>query len=228
MDKLTETIRLRLFFRTGEADRQICWFQMTGDEFYLGGGRKNSLNLEPVKFSGKQVTITIPDSVDIIKNAPLKASFHESGQFHVKTGKKYSGDPEQWPTKQQIKEPFRVASLITCLPTDLDVYERSLTRRSSHAVVIPTTNESVKLRHYFEFFLTPPGQFEIPQPMIKMAEIINDQPYTQSMNENLILAIRHFVFSESMRFHEWQPEKSVWLFARELTELTESEALDAR
>ena len=226
MGKPAETTRLRLFFRTGETDRQICWFQMTGDEFYLGGGRKDSLNLDPVKFTGESVTLTIPDSVEIVKNSPLKASFHQSGQFHVKTGNEYSGDPEKWPIKSEITKPFRVASLITCLPAAFDVYERSLTRKKSHAVVIPTTDESLKLRHYFEFFLTPPGQFEIPQAMIKMSDAVNDQPHTQSMSENLILAIRHFVFSGSMGFHEWQPDKSIWFFARELTELDESESID--
>lgn len=189
---------------------------MSNDEFYLGSSTKGAFNLDPIPFSGNSVTITVPDAIERVREGSLKASYHASGQFHVKFGNQYLGNPERWPEKGLLQKPFRIAALVTALPTTYEPYTRSLTRGGSSAVVVPADGDDAGLRHYFEFYLTPPGTFDAPLPMIKMDDVVADDPHCHSMNDDLILAIRHLRFAESTNFHTWQPDKSIWLFAREM------------
>jgi hypothetical protein len=198
---------------------------MRGDDVYWGPPGDEVTNTPPAQFHGASVTIEVPE--EILKvNGGLKASYHASGQFHVKVCGNMCNGPERWPRKAEIDHPFRLGALITKPPIRYEPYTRSLTRRGANALVIRVPEQEAHLRHYCEFFLSPPGQFGAPQTLLKIESLNNDQLIIQSLSERFILVIRHLVFAETMRFHEWHPEYDLWLFARELVGLPEHTAVE--
>jgi len=158
----------------------------------------------------------VPETIKRLEQGGLKASYHASGQFHVKVGGRRQSEPEQWSSKQELEGPFRLSALITKAPSRYTSYARPLMRGGASALVIPIPETEAELRHYFEFFLSPPGEFPIPPTMIKTKNIISDKPICHSSSEHHILVVRHLVMAESMRIHEWQPDLAVWFFAREI------------
>ena len=207
---------VRLFFRTGKADRQVCWFQMTGDDLYFGSSKRESVDLPSVAFSGVSVNLEIPDEVAHVASGGLKASYHESGQFHVKVAGVMKSAPESWPDKASLLAPLRVATLITRLPVNHEEYKRSLTRGNASAVVIDLKEHEAHLRHYFEFFLSPPGQFAIPPTLLQTRNRVVDTPLCSSLSDRFVLAVRHQVLSQSMQIHAWHPEAEIWLYSQPL------------
>ena len=124
--------------------------------------------------------------------------------------------PSQWPLKEDLHSPFRVAALVSKAASSYHEYKRSLTRGGADAVVIRLADNEANRRHYFEFFISPPGTFQRPATLLKAKNKIRDAPICGSLSERFVLVIRHLVLAESMTLHSWRPDVEIWFFAREL------------
>jgi hypothetical protein len=153
----------------------------------------------------------MPDEIEIVDSQPFKASFHASGQFHVKRDGELLDEPQPWRPKNKISAPYRVATLISKHPVLYEPYpsNRSLIRDHTHAFVFRANQEQETTRYLFEFFVTPEGQFSALPPLFKGA-VETTQPPTFSLNEQLILVVRHFVFSKDSPLASWHPQVEVW------------------
>ncbi|NYE28586.1 hypothetical protein HDE78_001542 [Rhodanobacter sp. K2T2] len=211
---MTANQKVRIFFRTGTVDRPVCWFEMREADLYYGPSDSSGIDVEPVDISGKSVQVTMPDSVRRIEGGGFKASYHASGEFHTKVSGRGSRGLQSWPKKAEIDEPFRVAALITRLPHKYAASNRSHTRGGASAIILNLPGDQEPSRHYLEFFISPPGQFPIPTTLIESHGTIGDSPICHSMNDELILVIRHLVFAQTMDIHRWQPDREIWLFAQ--------------
>jgi hypothetical protein len=158
------------------------------------------------------MTIRVPDEIEIVDSQAFKASFHASGQFHVKRDRELLDPPQRWRPKHEIKVPYRIAALLSKPPVFYEPYpsDRSLLRGQTHAFLFRANQEQESARYYFEFFVTPEGHFPTPPPLLE-GTVETTQPYTFSLNEKLILVIRHFVVSKDSPLSSWHPELGVWL-----------------
>ena len=95
------------------------------------------------------------------------AAFQASGQFHIWRGGKPEGNPMHWPRNEEIKAPYRIATLISKHPM-LYPSNRSLTRNKTSAFVIRVTEREETTRHYFECFVSPEGRFIAPPPLLSI------------------------------------------------------------
>ena len=189
---------------------------MRGDDLYFGPAHQGSIDMPPIRFQGSEVTIQIPEEVKRLPESGLKASFHASGQFHVKTGKLMSDHPVWWPKKSELISPFRVAALVSKTALHYPAYKRSLTRGGAGAVVIRLAEAEENLRHYFEFFISPPGEFNRPPLMILTQEEVIDRPICNSLSDRFVLVVRHLTFAAAMPIHTWYPDIQIWFFAQEI------------
>jgi hypothetical protein len=164
--------RVRFLFRTtGDVDRQFCWFEQRGADLYWGPSGGGLVEGVRSTLEGNSMTITVPYEIEIGNAGPVKASFHVSGQFHLKQGKDLMDVPLHWRLKNEIKAPYRIAALLSKHPILYEPYpsDRSLTRRRTHAQIIEVPQTVEATRHYFEFFLSPEGRFSFPPPVLSVA-----------------------------------------------------------
>jgi hypothetical protein len=208
----SDSRRIRLLFRTGDVDRQFCWFEQRGDDLYWGPPQGRTIKGADATLDERGLTLHVSDEIEIVDSQPFKAPFHASGQFHVKRGTEILDAPQQWQPKNEIKAPYRIAALLSKHPVLYEPYRssRSLIRGRTEAFVLRANQEQETTRYFFEFFVTPEGHFPTPPPLLKGA-VDSTQPYTFSLNEQLILVVRHFVFSKDSPLASWHPELEVWL-----------------
>src|SRR5687767_10105477 len=74
---------LRILFRTEDADRAVCWFHPQADDLYWGEPTPGP-QIPPIDFSGTSLRIEIPEDFENLTRGQKKASYHSSGQFHIK------------------------------------------------------------------------------------------------------------------------------------------------
>jgi hypothetical protein len=212
---LSKARRARFLFRTEAGDRQFCWFEQRGDDLYFGAPSTETIEGATVELLGQSMELTVPEVIKKVEGEPHKASFHTSGQFHIKRGGSPEGSPLQWPRKEEIKAPYRIAILISKHPKLYPLYagDRSLTRNQTSAYVIRVPEKEETTRHYFEFFVSPEGRFTAPPPLLSNTSSDHSEPppITFSLNEKLILVTRHLVFVPDSSFSTWHPELALWI-----------------
>jgi hypothetical protein len=213
-DELPENRKVRLFLQLGTYPeyRCIAWFELRRRDFYWGPSMAGP-DIESIPFDGTSVTISAPDNLVEFPLATWKASRHESGVLHVNaTGQNKTGmrDVYVGPVTE-ITQPTLFAALLDKQPQYYPPYKRSLTRDRAAAIVIRVPEESRKLRHYFEIFLTPAGTFTAPPTVISLRQATLQPPIVQSLDTELdvILAIRHFIFG--LESSKWHPEIGIWM-----------------
>jgi hypothetical protein len=209
----SDSRRIRFLFRTGNVNRQFCWFEQRGDNLYWGPSRGKPIRGAVATSDERGMTISVPDEIEMVDNQPLKASFHASGQFHIKEGDALTGAPEHWRLKNEIKAPYRIAALLSKHPILYDPYPsgRSLTRRRTNAQVIAVNHEAETTRFYFEFFVSPEGRFSLPSPILSLTPSDDTEPMSFSLSEQLILVTRIFVLSPGSELSTWHPELGLWI-----------------
>src|SRR5438874_1678688 len=108
-------MKVRFYFRSGDIDRYICWFQMNeNDELYFGSAAKTTIDIPVITTMEQRITMNIPGrEAPRFPGTQTKASYHESGQFHIKIGDRMKGEPARWPRKSDITSPFTLAAVIT-------------------------------------------------------------------------------------------------------------------
>jgi hypothetical protein len=213
---LSKARRARFLFRTEAGDRQFCWFEQRGDDLYFGSPSTGTIEGATVELLGQGAKLTVPEVIKKVEGEPTKASFHASGQFHIKRGGSPEGSHMQWPQKEEIKAPYRIATLVSKHPNLYPLYgsDRSLTRNQTSAFVIRISENEEISRHYFEFFVSPEVRFSAPPPLLSntSSNYTEPQPITFSLNEQLILIIHHLGhFAPDSGFSTWHPELALWI-----------------
>jgi hypothetical protein len=201
--------KLRYLVRTNDEDRRLCWFELKDNDLYWGSAKPDSLNIEPIEFSGGSVSLTLPSVLEVLKGQSFKGSYHASGYAHSKLGKAYHGVPYRLPVKAVIQKPLMFAALLT-MPANLyPPYGKKLTGNLSHAMVNLLPAAHIEHRLLLECFLTPAGTFGAPPPLFRFkSDTPPPMPQTQSLGPDLILAIRPYVIGGDLS--KWQPAVEVW------------------
>jgi hypothetical protein len=66
------------------------------------------------------------------------------------------------------------------------------------------------LRHFFDFFLTPPGRYTVSPPFPEHAKPLEGSIACYAVSENLLLAVRcSVIVDEAMS--QWQPNSELLL-----------------
>ncbi len=208
--------KLRVLLRHREIDRQFWWFEMNNNDFYWGPSTPGRL-LGSFSPESQQLEITVPEDRETFEIVRSKASFHESGQFHIKaTSTKTSVvdvDVLRGGTdKAAIRAPTRFMTLISKAIKNYKPYERSLTRGKTSAVVIDMSKSEDVSRLYVEFFLSPAGTFTFPPPLLKFKNHILTSPMTHSMSADLILVMNVYTLSDASELSSWQPEVEIAIY----------------
>jgi hypothetical protein len=211
--------RVRLLFLSHHTYRKFWWFEMNGDDLYWGPSTQ-AHDSRPISFSGESVTITVPEQLEEAEKVQLKASYHKSGQFHVK--KNYPKDSKseidtiyEWRKKGEINQPLRICAVISKRIDEYEIYGKSLTSKKTSALVFKVDDQNLYSRHYFEFFISLPGEFPIPMTVIKTKDAVMDTPACFSLNEKYILIVRHLGFPPNSEFNRWHPSNEIILFFEE-------------
>jgi hypothetical protein len=140
---LSTTRRVRFLFQTQAGYHQFCWFEQRGDDLYVGSPSSETIEGATVELLGQGAQLTVPEVIKKVEGEATYASFHASGLFHVWRGGKPEGSPMYWPRKEEIKAPYRIATLISKYPKLYPLYpsNRSLTRNKTSAFVIRATEK---------------------------------------------------------------------------------------
>src|SRR4051812_48691308 len=77
--------RIRILFLHEGVYRKFWWFEVKGDDLYFGPSTPGR-PFDSVDFDGTEVSLTIPDSFELLAREQLKLSYHASGQIHLKRG----------------------------------------------------------------------------------------------------------------------------------------------
>lgn len=208
---IPDEVKYRLVFELAPDDhRAFFWFHMRGDDLYWGS-MGNGFDADSQPFDGLSAKITVPDDLRERMPANLKASWHESGRAHLKR----STRPDErtgrhWGDKHTLERPRLIATVLSKAPELAEPYTKSLDRKDAAAVVFDVPLENRASRHYFEFYLCPPGQFAAPATVLRFDDFVEDRPpLLLSLAQDLILAIRRFPLGGPIS--TWHPDLQIWL-----------------
>ncbi|MFC6267460.1 hypothetical protein [Frigoriflavimonas asaccharolytica] len=212
-------IRIRLLFTFGkEIFYKFYWFEMKDDDFYWGSAyQANYSEKTSTSFNkAEKLSIQVPEDFNkLVKNSG-KYSYHEDGQVHfkinLKDGSSNYKNLTNWPLKDEISKPTR---FFTVLSRTLKHYNKeieNLTKTNSNALVINFPEDVKDKRVYFEFFLSPLGNFPIPETLLKINGDLNDI-IQHTISPNLILLIRHGIFENLNDSH---PDKELSIITYEV------------
>lgn len=204
--------RVRFFFELEPGDlRAVFWVELdnAAGDFYWGPPTDGPV-VEAQPFSGASATITIPEDLNSLTHGNWKASHHASGVMHV-TGESSGPNDKWWGSLEGLTAPRRFCVILSKSPTALPPYKRNPTRGSSAAIVLRLPEDQRDTRHYLELFLSPAGEFPMPQPALAFEGAVVDRPIVQSLSEerDLLLVVRHLELGGPLS--EWHPETQLWL-----------------
>lgn len=206
--------RVRIGFEIDGTVRPVVWFEPRGNDVYWGSpspGR--SPGSSPMVVEGGRTSISIPLNLDHIEPQQSKFSYHESGQIHVKRAGVIDGEIGRVTPSAALQVPICLGTLIT-KKAELYKAGRGLQRGGAAALLLRLEGGAERVRHYFEFFLSPEGTFDLP-PML-LAPHVTDHHivFTQSMSSHVILAIRHLQCGQE--FSDTAPDVEIWTHLHKL------------
>ena len=139
----------------------------------------------------------------------MKASYHESGQFHIKEHRDNQSQVTtkyKWSKPAQLIEPYLLTAIITKPPSYYENYYSSLTKARSHAILYKVNNIDELCRHYVEFFISPEGVFKLEQPIFGEIQTENEKIALQTLSPDLTLLIRHLQIPGSHFLNTFHPD----------------------
>lgn len=189
---------------------------MKGDDFYWGPSMPGRL-LNSISPDSQEMTISVPEDKDAFEKVRSKASYHQSGQFHIKHKEIKSALVttdilKGGASKAEIAAPARFMTLISKSLENYSLYQGNLTKRKTNAAVLDLPGDSDVSRLYLEFFLSPPGEFSTPTPLLKFTEGSSLTYMTHSMSAQLILVIFIYPMSSESELNSWQPEVELAIY----------------
>ena len=206
--------RVRIVFKVDEQLKSFYWFECNEEDIYWGYSGSATKMLSTA-FNGKSLTINLEEcKTEHFKSA--KASYHQSGEFHIKLmsndGLSKYDAVMKWRQKQGIKDPFRIMALFSKAPALYDDYNRSPTRKGSKVQIFQFNCESQRSRKYIEFFISPEGKFARPKPLVAFSSELTDVPITLSLSNKYILAIRILSLPIEHELNNWNPDKEICFY----------------
>lgn len=185
---------------------------MEGNNLYFGSSNKTTVNIEPTKFSGKSLTISIPEEYDLLNNKIGKYSYHESGQFHYKEyfeGKTNKATQYNWQRPDNLKKPQLLLIVISKIPKFYELHNSTITKGQTHAIVYQINDDSSRSRHYFEFYASPEGTFNFPNPILFDKNIVNDNMGFCTLSSDITLVFRHLYLAEDNELNLYHPDVEI-------------------
>lgn len=156
--------RIRLTIVTDNGvKRPFFWFRPSGDDLYWGpSGASRYTRSAPLE--GASTSFGVSSMVEVV--APPKMSFHASGQVHLKVDQRRDGPSGQLPGFRSLAEPLRIGAVLTKRVELYSPSNKDDERGGATAIRIVIPSQFSKWRLYFEFFLSPPGTFNIEAPLM--------------------------------------------------------------
>jgi hypothetical protein len=194
--EIPDHIKLRLLFQFDETIyKKFYWFEMKGNDFYWGAAYKSARSEQNLTFyDGIKANIIVPDKFFEFPKTHGKYSFHSSGIVHFKSSISNTisilKDRIRWKQKDDIIFPVRFFIVISKTLKHYDATITNPQKNKSFSIIFGLDSEMLNNRMYFEFFLSPEGKFQYPEPLLKMNQNILKFE-THSMNKNLILVIAY-------------------------------------
>lgn len=211
-------IKVRLLLTLDKiAFRKFYWFEMNNEEFYWGSAYKSARSENTItEIDGTEAIITIPEDFSNLPKYSGKFSYHLSGKTHYKAHieKNIStyDNHSIWKLKSEITKPVRFYTVISKNLSFYDKTINNLTKGNFSALVLAFDSNVANKRLYFEFFLSPEGTFDVPEPLMKINRPLTDF-ITHTLSENLILVIRYSVLEN---FDNWHSDKEITLIPNKL------------
>lgn len=151
---------VRVFFVTTDGlHRQFLYFSGRDDDIYWGQPGRGPVHSSIVTHEDRTLQITVGD--EAVSDAAVKASYHRSGQTHLKVNSQMTaaGPMHQTPPAS-LAGPIRAGWIITKRPIEYAEYRKRLPARA--AVFVHTDSETEQRRMSCEIFFTPPGTHKFP------------------------------------------------------------------
>jgi hypothetical protein len=216
--EIPNEIKLRLLLTTDKiVFRKFYWFEMKNEDFYWGSSYKSKRAENALtKIEGTEVTITVPENFNDFPSLSGKYSYHQSGNIHYKSqmesGISVYNKHSKWKLKGEILKPVRFYTMFSRTIRNYEETIKNLTKGKTYAQVLNFNESVIDKRIYFEFFLTPEGTFDIPEPLIKV-----NKPMTEfihhTISKGLILLVRFAIMSDMA---DWHPDKEVVIMPNNL------------
>jgi hypothetical protein len=211
--------------RKGGKDRRyICWFSLRDADLYWGPGIPGPM-AGPMNFEASpSIQITVPENLATQPVDAWKVSHHASGFMHSSSTKRGPVSTDVYVGNVlQAAAPKLIAAHISRPLSDLMVYTRSPNRGEAKTIRFMIPDELWTRRFYFEFYHTPAGSFDWPNPLLKMRGPTAVDPFefasltlakddgTGKADIDLILAVRCCPMGEDLS--TWRTDAGIWLQA---------------
>lgn len=147
------------------------------------------------------------------EGAPVKMSYHASGEFHAR-GAGHDSGAIPWRSTHDIARPYRIATVLTKWPVLYTPSAKNLNKGGARSLTLELPPTLFHQRLYVEFFLGRCGTYPLPTSLLVGCP--QDFPVAmEPLDEGLVLAIRLFRLPECVRVHPDDPEFELWLNGNE-------------
>jgi hypothetical protein len=122
---------VRLFFVTTDGlHRPFLHFRGRGDDIYWGPPGRGAVHSNIVERTGTELRITVDDQQR--SDASVKASYHRSGQVHVKVDDEMTADgPLRQPAPEMLSSPIRAGWVVSKPPIEYAAYRKQVPTASA-------------------------------------------------------------------------------------------------
>jgi len=186
------------------------WFEIKGDDLYWGTLNKG-LRLKPptLSFLGNVGKINLVKDFRAFPEKAGKYSYHKSGQIHYKRSKNEDEivyeNVLKWPLKKDITYPIRFYVVITSVLNLYNNFTNNLIKSKYCSMAINLLPENLNQRLYFEFFLSPNGNFPKPTPMLELnPPLLNE--FAFALNDRLNIFVNYGTLGN---FSDWNPDLEI-------------------
>lgn len=146
-----------------------------------------------MKTENQSFEITIPENFEDFPHVESKVSYHKSGEVHIKkifdNGEISYEGRNKWLLKDEIDKPVNI---LTILSARINLHTEKIVnpdRKKNYSIRIQIPEDCLEKRFYMECFLCPEGQFDFPEPLLKV-QIPKQNIVTMSLSQNIILVMR--------------------------------------
>jgi hypothetical protein len=200
---------VRLFFVTTDGlHRQFLYFSGRGDDIYWGEPGRGSIHSTIVKQVDTALQITVGD--EEVSDVAVKASYHRSGQAHLKVANQMtSAGPLHQTPPASLTDPIRSGWIITKPPVFYAEYQKKLPSKA--AVFVHMDSETEQRRMSCEIFFTPPGTHQFPA---LGSDKLHDRTPDFAVTVTARLLVVGWISPLDEGFSAWQQNKSIMFMGK--------------
>jgi hypothetical protein len=189
--------KIRIGLETESQVRPLVWVDCVDDNISWGPlhRRPPAGRVYPASEGGDFELI---DDHDDPRRRNFHVSYHESGEYHVVRG--WVDGQRYWlPDPRTVAAPLLIGALLTAHGDTYPVTQRSLERKKGRSVKIATSRELLDQRHYFDFAITPEGEFDLPEPLLAIGAGYESRTtfVVAQISERNGILIRHVTLAEN-------------------------------